>query len=415
MAYFQNTGGMWRVSTSQTGIKSAIKSKKSSEQDGADWGPWDRYQFVRNVSNSGAILYTNNTDYYYPWLATFRVLQGSFDGNKVVRASKGEECGLWFCVQAYKSFVREGVQTEDIIKTISVYLDSKYLWGSSNRSNSENNWILPLHRVEFEPESLYFDYASVTASSVNVLNRYFDRMFHGTFNLTPSGLTGLYSTSSSEIMTAIHHFNVSTVVRKLVKSMTNHIRTHRPLKDIDTTAVLEPIQCITLPNEVLSGRISQISGINGSTIPIMTAKNSTHLEQIGKAYTSRPFFHVRWAWITLPVLLTMLSPAFVLATILASYESEMPVFGSGLMALVGCHIDGNIRERVGNVSDYDSLKKRLKGVKVEMLHSEKGEGWQLNYVRNGRESGEDGMNIITSKTKEHYHRVLNHMKAREKN
>jgi hypothetical protein len=173
----------------------------------------------------------------------------------------------------------------------------------------------------------------------------------------------------------------------MAKSMTNYLRTQTARTAINTTIIDTNVDLIG-PSDRKDAARTYIQLINGSRIPLPASYNTTSPPLVqGTAYSLEPFFNVRWAWITLPALLTLISPAFVLATIWASYKSGTPVLGSGLRALVGCHVDDEIRGRVGDVDSEDELEKRAKSVKIELKGGKEEGGWRIGEI--GREASSE--------------------------
>jgi len=101
----------------------------------------------------------------------------------------------------------------------------------------------------------------------------------------------------------------------------------------------------------------------------------------GTAYSLEPVFHVRWACITLPALLTLLSSIFVCATICASYRTGTPILGSGLRALVLCQIDEGIRERLDDADNDNLVEKTSKNMKMGMKRDGHIEGWRMTKTQ----------------------------------
>ena len=101
--------------------------------------------------------------------------------------------------------------------------------------------------------------------------------------------------------------------------------------------------------------------------------------QTGTAYTTEVYFHVSWAWLTVPILSVAVTLIFLLLTIQRTRQSSIPAWRSSPLAMLQA-LDPSIRVNLGGDgmatnSEMEGLLGK-EGVYVR-LRSLPGERWEL--------------------------------------
>lgn len=65
---------------------------------------------------------------------------------------------------------------------------------------------------------------------------------------------------------------------------------------------------------------------------------------LGTAYELSTFVHIRWAWITLPALVVLMTGAFLAAAMLRSRSTRTRLWKSSALAMLFHGLDGDARE-----------------------------------------------------------------------
>ena len=92
----------------------------------------------------------------------------------------------------------------------------------------------------------------------------------------------------------------------------------------------------------------------------------------GVAYSFESYVHVRWAWITLPVLVVVLAAAFLASAVWQSRRGRVGVWKSSALAVLFCGIDDRVRAVFDGARGLQEGKRRARGVRVRL--GNEGEG-----------------------------------------
>lgn len=86
----------------------------------------------------------------------------------------------------------------------------------------------------------------------------------------------------------------------------------------------------------------------------------------GLAWTWESFVQVRWAFITVPVLVVVLTALFLLAAIWRSQQSHTKLWKSSALAMLFHGLDHDAREKLGSTGTLEEKKRRAREVKVQL-------------------------------------------------
>jgi hypothetical protein len=79
----------------------------------------------------------------------------------------------------------------------------------------------------------------------------------------------------------------------------------------------------------------------------------------GQAYELSPFVHIRWGWITLPVLVILMTGAFLGASMVRSRKTRTKLWKSSALAMLFHGLDKETRKRALGSGDLSVVKVRL--------------------------------------------------------
>ncbi|KAF2143123.1 uncharacterized protein K452DRAFT_166926 [Aplosporella prunicola CBS 121167] len=110
--------------------------------------------------------------------------------------------------------------------------------------------------------------------------------------------------------------------------------------------------------------------------------NITFVE--GDAYTQETYIHVRWAWLSFPICIVLLTTMLLITTIIQSIQNGNALFKSSLIALLFHGLEGWNKEELDATKDTEhqetpqSLIKRAKSMRARFERAEDGE---LKFLR----------------------------------
>jgi hypothetical protein len=85
----------------------------------------------------------------------------------------------------------------------------------------------------------------------------------------------------------------------------------------------------------------------------------------GTVFTPQVFVKVRWGWIALLASELVLTSLFLVATVAETFSARAPVLkGSSLPTL--CILDKEARERLGSVSDIETLRREARRLRATL-------------------------------------------------
>ena len=100
----------------------------------------------------------------------------------------------------------------------------------------------------------------------------------------------------------------------------------------------------------------------------------------GQAFTFETYVHVRWAWITLPVLVVVLTGFFLAAAIFRSSRTKTKLWKSSALAMLFYGLDGEARKVFKRPGSLEEKKMWAKRVRVKL--------------EDDGEKGEEGSNLL---------------------
>ncbi|KAF2135415.1 uncharacterized protein K452DRAFT_332589 [Aplosporella prunicola CBS 121167] len=258
---------------------------------------------------------------------------------------EASECAFWYCIKAYEIAVHNGLQHQQTVATLHQALENH-----STLSEHEN--------LVFEPDPAVFNihdskYFSLAERAGKPISTYLKRAFNGSFNSSSASTATNYVLYSSDIMSALREqTNISKVVSNVALSMTNHIRTASPISSLND---------------------SKNNDGQPSFKPIYGAPNTPDNHRYnGKAYSSEPFYVVRWKWLILPISLVLLTPICLLAATWSSWTHKVPVRGNSPLAVMQCVIPEDLKEELAAARTRSTMHKRAKRSEVRLVECENG-------------------------------------------
>lgn len=218
------------------------------------------------------------------------------EGNYIKSPPEAHQCALYFCVQSYDVRIVKGTPSTKVVSS----------W------YNETDPVLPLGDNEMDRifhRATDQDTVAATAHSTEdfvVNNRTFETaLWYFTKTLSGKTFTSLSEVSPDErapndVLAAMQNsVDVGVMINNLATSFTNRMRA------------------------MSSDKNSQVNGT---------------------AFISVPHVRVQWAWLSLPILLMVLSLAFLVATSLITKKSNIPVWKTSTLAVMFHGINDSARQ-----------------------------------------------------------------------
>ena len=98
----------------------------------------------------------------------------------------------------------------------------------------------------------------------------------------------------------------------------------------------------------------------------------------GRAFTFESYVHVRWGWITLPVLVVLLTTVFLVAAVVRTRQSRTKLWKSSALAMLFHGLDHETRDRFTRPASLAFQKKEARGIMVRLDEGVDGES-MLRY------------------------------------
>lgn len=242
------------------------------------------------------------------------------------------ECQMHWCVNSYKSNVWQGVLEETASRQLE--LDS---------NDAASPWQDP---------SWYKPNFTLTTPDPNSVTG--ERSTYGLNNVTARTTLQIWDT-----------WLPSTLIGKSASSaqlLKWQWRTGFSLRPMDTARWLPP-------NNV-SEFVSNIARATSNQVRRTVNQGDTRAETVqGTAWSQRTLVQIRWYWISLPVILLVMSLGFLLTTIIRSAkEDEMiGVWKTSALPVLLSEVGSEIQERVGTHLRLGHTRKEAKDMKVNMF------------------------------------------------
>jgi hypothetical protein len=243
------------------------------------------------------------------------------------------ECALWPCIQALNFTTTQGIQTQSIQQTYSTYIDNFLPPAMNNTQQHVENRAETIPQPQnhiLAPTPIGFNTLSNASYSISDASvQAIITLLNATFSGNP--YDDSYAEGIQSLVPTNGQFDaVSNLMSNLALSMTNHIR-------------LNP----ALTNE------------NG------TAINPWHeAEYVGQAWTTQGYFHVRWLWLILPIVVVVTSTAFLFSAALQNWVCGVAIWKGSLLPILFFPMEEGIRGRVSlnsTTREMQDIAERMKG------------------------------------------------------
>lgn len=98
---------------------------------------------------------------------------------------------------------------------------------------------------------------------------------------------------------------------------------------------------------------------------------------LGTAFELRTFVHIRWGWIALPVIVVLMTGAFLVAAMMTSRTTKTKLWKSSALAMLFHGLDGDTRKKALDSQSLSLIKVRLDDDDDEAGNNGRGEGGRL--------------------------------------
>lgn len=228
--------------------------------------------FDRQINSSVTNISSSLSDIYPSVVRFSSLIVKNVNGSDELLAL---ECSLWYCIQTYQASVDGGKPFQNVLSS----------WRNDSAHLSQS------HDFIFHPPSSIID--DITDPSVyrvvhlaaTALNSFISEMFTGHGRLDDRG-----SAFSSDTIQAIYNSrNLTTQISNLAVSMTNNIR----------------------------------------------EQNSSHSSPVlGTTWETETYVHVRWRWLSFPLVVLFLSLLFLLGSIIETTQSKVMIWKTNNLAIL---------------------------------------------------------------------------------
>ena len=127
-----------------------------------------------------------------------------------------------------------------------------------------------------------------------------------------------------------------------------------------------------IDNGFISSGPEGLSSVMDNVARSMTAamRSASNSSSAGVSHTTIPYYHIRWAWIVLPLVLFLLAIAFVLLVILAGLGvmsgNSTEVWKNNVNAALFHGPDADTRHRLGPLNTENSIDQAAEDLLVRM-------------------------------------------------
>ncbi|KAK4228529.1 hypothetical protein QBC38DRAFT_508850 [Podospora fimiseda] len=277
----------------------------------------ERDAFIVSPSN-GTLHQINTTSRAYFSVFDLISISQSTDQGTMVSAA---ECALWFCVQAHRVTVENGVQNDTIVANHSTATLSL-----TNSAHGGEHAFVNIPKLFNTDNSTRY---AVTHEAMLALRNFMASITVGTV------LTTLNTIDSSsdwvEAMSNATSWDLSQWIETFALSLTNEFRLH--------------------------GSVSSTSSARYA----------------GEATQLTPVVKVHWMWLFYPGFMILLSLYFFLHTFIACSRDGICGWKGGVLPLLFCAVDEGIYDKgQGGMEIPGGLEERVAGVRVAMFRELEG-------------------------------------------
>jgi len=247
-----------------------------------------------------------------PYLSIFDMITTPTPRN-ALQAPVAVECALWPCIQALNFTTIQGSQIQVTLKSHSTYIENMPLPSLNDTTAIESNGadiiFQPANHI-LTPTPFGFNALpnatySISDAAVHAIAALLNTTFSG------NSFDGSYVEGVQSLVPTNGEFHtVSNVISNLALSMTNHIR-------------LNPA----------------LANHNGRAI------NPWHqAEYVGQAWTTQSYFHVRWPWMILPIIVVVTSTVYLWLAVLDNWVTGIRIWKGNLLPVLFFSMDEDIRD-----------------------------------------------------------------------
>ena len=283
------------------------------------------------VNASGELLSSNTIG--IP-IANFSMLNNGDSASSNSSFLRARECSLFWCINTYFASIISGSFHEHLLSS------------TPNRSGPAS----PPTGLDEQNVWIYPDAPFTKQSSVqkNTTKDFFNS--DGLTSRSPFWISSNYSA-------------------RLSKWLSSEL-TIEPAASSDTLVTLESYYTLAKLDSVFSSIANSMTVAlrQGPTDYVADPDHSIYVVK-GTTWAMETYLHVRWAWITLPVCLVLLSSFFLVATIISSRQKDIALWKSSTLPLLFNHVPFPGPAVLGakvHVADMEEVATRMK---VQMQES----------------------------------------------
>lgn len=217
-----------------------------------------------------------------------------------------QQCGLWLCLQARQIQTVNGSQTETIV----------VLPQDSNQYGYEGSFVMP-------------------PTNIAALNSFFD---NNTFGFTNKFTDGL------DCGLTANNVHSGTLNDNSLFTGSIDINFASPNTYVGSSAVMIKVKQQLNITSDLNPWIQRVAKSLTNTL-LANAANLTasgNATFVGTVQTAEAIFEIRWAWLTLPIAMVVLSSIFLLLIIIKTARAHVPTWKGSPLALLFCGVDKDI-------------------------------------------------------------------------
>ncbi|KAL3417460.1 hypothetical protein PVAG01_11460 [Phlyctema vagabunda] len=280
---------------------------------------------VNQLWNANHTTY-NRSDPTIPYLSVFDMFGANYLGTTFGVNTTATQCALWFCIEAYDISVENGIQTQKTLNNWSTVaaVDSPTFNLTANRTFID----IPDY-MNTRPESNYM----IGGVAIDALSNSLSKVFNGSVTAGMSSAT--YGYGDNEFVQGIWNGtgDPQSWIKNVALSLTNNVRS-------------------------------------------MAATNESAAAYSGIARSSEIFVHVRWGWITYPIVLVLLSIAFLALSITESIRGDVSAWKGSPLAVLLMDVNDVVKHRTDRHTDMDGFKNSVGSEKASLMRGP--EGWRFS-------------------------------------
>ncbi|KAF2456141.1 hypothetical protein BDY21DRAFT_323228 [Lineolata rhizophorae] len=260
-----------------------------------------------------------------------------------------QECRLYWCVKTFKSSYFYGEYREEVIKTFHNSTDAPFEW-----------------TLEYEPQ---WPYTNITPWDYTLT-------YDMDITMEPPGSNLTFSTSNKTAVQVTVVYDILAPSYSVFQNSTAPVRLRydniiRPMvRDMSYDPWLFH-QNISLHVERMATAMTNVIRNNANTTDFA----------LGEAWDYETYFHVDWAWITLPAVLLVTCFGFLVATIVQSLRERdlgVGIWKTSALATLLNGLPGNVQDKINNSARCANIDPRetARGIKVRLVQDQ--DRWRMS-------------------------------------